>query len=147
MTRLDQLAQPNRRNGEHIRAVIERQRRQQIETNDAFEKSSSPSTRNKSRSLTHLAHRSGASAKLHHFGGSNASDSRTLRKSNTTKSMTQLVTSKLLNTSKSVTNHLPTVVKARYAKTKPNPIVIEIDSRTTNVSVAGVFVYFTTFFY
>ncbi|XP_031621843.1 ensconsin-like isoform X3 [Contarinia nasturtii] len=53
MTRLDQLAQPTRRKGEHIRAVIERERQQQIETNLATERVAT--TRKMSRSLTHLS--------------------------------------------------------------------------------------------
>lgn len=156
MTRLDQLAQPTRRNGEHIRAVIERQRQHQIESNNAFEKatSSSSSARNMSRSLTHLASSTRQSSSagprlLHQFGGGGGSGNGTpaskrplpLRKSNTSKSMTQLVTAKLLSTPKSAAQqHLPTVVRARNsAKAKQKSIeTIEIDSRTTNVSVAGV---------
>lgn len=159
MTRLDQLAQPTRRNGEHIRAVIERQRQQQIESNNAFERTpSSSSARNMSRSLTHLASSTRQSSSagprlLHQFGSGgtpnkfagNSMRPLPLRKSNTSKSMTQLVTAKLLSTPKSATQqHLPTVVRARNnAKAKQKSIeTIEIDSRTTNVSVAGVCVCF-----
>lgn len=138
MTRLDQLAQPTRRKGEHIRAVIERERQQQIESNLAAADQRAASVRKMSRSLTHLSSssstRSPAPLKLHQFGrftpNSSASAKtinhvgRPLRKSNATKSMTQLVTAKLLSTPKT-----PTVVQARNAQKHT-----EIDSRTTNVS-------------
>lgn len=141
MTRLDQLAQPTRRKGEHIRAVIERERQQQIESNLAADRERAVSVRKMSRSLTHLSSssstRSPAPLKLHQFGrftpnSSSASAKlhannhvgRPLRKSNATKSMTQLVTAKLLSTPKT-----PTVVQARNAQKHT-----EIDSRTTNVS-------------
>lgn len=139
MTRLDLLAQPTRRKGEHIRAVIERERQQQIESNLAADQRAA-SVRKMSRSLTHLSSssstRSPAPLKLHQFGrytpnGGSASAKnhanhvgRPLRKSNATKSMTQLVTAKLLSTPKT-----PTVVQARNAQKHT-----EIDSRTTNVS-------------
>lgn len=142
MTRLDQLAQPTRRKGEHIRAVIERERQQHIETNLAAERVAT--TRKMSRSLTHLSSssstRSPAPLKLYQPNSSASStfsrnanitnQVRPLRKSNATKSMTQLVTAKLLSTPKT-----PTVVQARIAQKHANDI--EIDSRTTNVS-AGV---------
>lgn len=140
MTRLDLLAQPTRRKGEHIRAVIERERQQQIESNLAAADQRAASVRKMSRSLTHLSSssstRSPAPLKLHQFGrytpnGGSASAKmhgnhvgRPLRKSNATKSMTQLVTAKLLSTPKT-----PTVVQARNAQKHT-----EIDSRTTNVS-------------
>lgn len=62
MSRLDQLAQPTRRNGEHIRSVLEKQRQFDagIEMNQSFSVQSSRSTatnnsRSMSRSTTHLA--------------------------------------------------------------------------------------------
>lgn len=138
MTRLDQLAQPTRRKGEHIRAVIERERKEQIESNFASERATA--ARKMSRSLTHLSSssstRSPVPLKLHQFGRNSSSATkysnqvRPLRKSNATKSMTQLVTAKLLSTPKT-----PTVVQARNAQKHANDT--EIDSRTTNVS-AGV---------
>lgn len=142
MTRLDQLSQPTRRKGEHIRAVIERERQQQIESNLAADQRAASVSRKMSRSLTHLSSssstRSPAPLKLHHFGrftpnssssanaktSANCQMGRPLRKSNATKSMTQLVTAKLLSTPKT-----PTVVQARNAQKHT-----EIDSRTTNVS-------------
>ncbi|XP_031621842.1 ensconsin-like isoform X2 [Contarinia nasturtii] len=141
MTRLDQLAQPTRRKGEHIRAVIERERQQQIETNLATERVAT--TRKMSRSLTHLSSssstRSPAPLKLYQpISSASSSFSRNatinqvrpLRKSNATKSMTQLVTAKLLSTPKT-----PTVVQARIAQ--KHAYDIEIDSRTTNVSAGS----------
>lgn len=130
MTRLDQLATPTRRNGEHIRAVIERERQQQIESmleSNALDKSSS--ARSKSRSMTHLAGSSGHGTRTHHklLGAT-----RPLRKSNTTKSMTQLVTAKLTSTKMS---HQPSATLTRNRKFNKDS---EIDSTTTNVSVAGV---------
>lgn len=137
MTRLDQLAQPTRRKGEHIRAVIERERQQQIESNLEAERVAT--ARKMSRSLTHLSSssstRSPAPLRLYQPSSaskaSNANNVRPLRKSNATKSMTQLVTAKLLSTPKTT----PTVVQARIAQKHANDT--EIDSRTTNVS-AGV---------
>lgn len=130
MTRLDQLATPTRRNGEHIRAVIERERQQQIDAmleSNALDNSTA--SRNKSRSMIHLASTGSHGGIRKQLGGS-----RTLRKSNTTKSMTQLVTAKLTNTK---SNNLPTATLARNRKFKDS----DIDSTTTNVSTAGVFVY------
>ena len=138
MTRLDQLSQPTRRKGEHIRAVIERERQQQIESNLEAERVAT--ARKMSRSLTHLSSSSSARspAPLRLYQPSSASKANTgnnhvrpLRKSNATKSMTQLVTAKLLSTPKTT----PTVVQARIAQKHANDT--EIDSRTTNVS-AGV---------
>lgn len=59
MTRLDQLAQPKRRNGEHISAIIERERRQALELENLSKLSlsqSSPSAKDKrkSRSMSQL---------------------------------------------------------------------------------------------
>uniref|UniRef100_T1PGY8 MAP7 (E-MAP-115) family protein n=2 Tax=Musca domestica TaxID=7370 RepID=T1PGY8_MUSDO len=65
MNRLDQLAQPIRRNGEHIRAIMERERREQMEMMDETEslgggrrsgrKSAGGSGTKMSRSMIHLA--------------------------------------------------------------------------------------------
>lgn len=149
MTRLDQLAQPTRRKGVHIRAVIERERKHHMEESMAAEKAST--TRKMSRSLTHLSsgssircpaplryalYQSGRNSSTPNTTTKYSNQSRTLRKSNATQSMTQLVTAKLLSTSKS-----PTVIEARKAQTK-HANDIEIDSRTTNVSVAGVCLLF-----
>lgn len=59
MTRLDQLAKPKRRNGEHISAIIERERRQALELENMSKMSlsqSSPSAKDKrkSRSMSQL---------------------------------------------------------------------------------------------
>lgn len=92
MTRLDQLAQPTRRNGEHIRAVIERQR--QFESNsmtssvtsNTFSQSNKNNTHSMSRSLTHLAGNTSTSSGAKKASGLN----RLLRKTNTSNSMSQL---------------------------------------------------------
>lgn len=136
MTRLDQLAQPTRRKGEHIRAIIERERKHHIESNMAGDRAAS--ARKMSRSLTHLSStssaRSAAPLRLYQSVTSKSSNQiRPLRKLNATKSMTQLVTAKLLSTPTAT----PTVVQAR--KSQAHAIQIEIDTRTTNVSAAGVF--------
>lgn len=145
MSRLDQLAQPTRRKGEHIRAVIERERQQQIEAmlkTDALDKSTS--SRSMSRSLTHLAsagfNKLGMKSSLI-YGNKSA---RPLRKSNTTKSMSQLVTAKLLSVSASSTSPKFNHNNKNHNNNKQN---IEIDSRTTNVSVAGVFCFYLSFFF
>lgn len=59
MTRLDQLAQPKRRNGEHISAIVERERRQAMELENLSKLSlsqTSPSIQDKrkSRSMSQL---------------------------------------------------------------------------------------------
>ncbi|XP_055840754.1 MAP7 domain-containing protein 2 isoform X2 [Episyrphus balteatus] len=79
MNRLDQLAQPIRRNGEHIRAIVERERQHQLEmlmetesldssTNAAAKRSRNHhdggSRKNMSRSMTHLV--SSGHTKLSH---------------------------------------------------------------------------------
>lgn len=70
MTRLDQLAQPRRRNGEHISAILERERRQALELENMTRLSlsssrSSPTADGKrmSRSMSQLA-----TAGHHHSG-------------------------------------------------------------------------------
>lgn len=78
MNRLDQLAQPIRRNGEHIRAIMERQRREQMEMMDETEslgggrrsarKSTTGSNSKMSRSMIHLAG-DGAPRPKYNIGG------------------------------------------------------------------------------
>ncbi|XP_037036276.1 ensconsin isoform X3 [Bradysia coprophila] len=91
MTRLDQLAQPTRRNGEHIRAVIERQRQSESNsmtnsvTSITFSQSNKNNTHSMSRSLTHLAGNNNSTT-----GGAKRASSRPLRKTNTSNSMSQL---------------------------------------------------------
>lgn len=144
MTRLDQLATPTRRNGEHIRSVIERERQQQIEAMldaNALDQSTTK-TRNKSRSMTHLA----GSSTFSTSANNNLNGTRTphklygprpLRKSNTTKSMTQLVTAKLTNNNSHSTKQMSN--SATFTRNRKLIKDSEIDSTTTNVSVAGVF--------
>lgn len=127
MTRLDQLAQPTRRNGEHIRAVIERQRRTESNsmtnsiTSNIFSQSNKSNTQSMSRSLTHLAGSSttsgGGGAKK--AGGLN----RLLRKSNTSNSMSQLHVIKQQHPTRS----------AKLNKTHQS------NDAGANVSAAGVF--------
>lgn len=130
MTRLDQLATPTRRRGEHISAVVERERQEHIdalqEANDALDKSAKQ--RNKSRSMTHLASLSTPRSMHQRFTGT--ATTRPLRKSNTTKSMTQLVTAKLTSTK---FNKQPTATLPSNRKFNKDS---EIDSTTTNVSPA-----------
>lgn len=69
MTRLDQLAQPKRRNGEHISAIVERERKQAMELENMSKMSlsrSSPSSQDKrkSRSMSQLGGR-GAQSRDH----------------------------------------------------------------------------------
>ncbi|XP_075162583.1 MAP7 domain containing protein ensconsin isoform X2 [Haematobia irritans] len=80
MNRLDQLAQPIRRNGEHIRAILERQRREHMEMMDETESlgggrrssgrksGSAGSTSKMSRSMIHLAGE-GAPRPKYNLGG------------------------------------------------------------------------------
>lgn len=123
MTRLDQLAQPTRRNGEHIRAVIERQR--QIESNsmtnsctsNTFSQSHKNNTHSMSRSLTHLAGNNSTSGAKKSSGYN-----RPLRKTNTSNSMSQL----------HVIKH--TTRNAKFNKT------LQMNDAGANVSASGVFI-------
>lgn len=58
MTRLDQLAQPKRRNGEHISAIIERERRQALELENMQKASLAGQDKRKSRSMSQLGGKS-----------------------------------------------------------------------------------------
>lgn len=102
MNRLDQLAQPIRRNGEHIRAIMERQRREQMEMMDETEslgggrrstgkKSNSGSNSKMSRSMIHLAGE-GAPRPKYNLGGGISTSFLPLGSGsrNACKSMTQL---------------------------------------------------------
>lgn len=112
MTRLDQLAQPVRRNGEHIRAIIERERQQALELENLSRLSmsrTSPSSdeqRRKSRSMSQLAaagakRRRDLSAGNHKMSvpmtnGNSGNNhklaiSNGMRKNDTSKSMSQLL--------------------------------------------------------
>ena len=125
MTRLDLLAQPTRRNGEHIRAVIERQKQQsdimsnsfshQHPSNTTTTTTTTNKTRSMSRSLTHLAGNpstASIASQKKHLG----STFRPLSKTNSTKSMTQLsksATSSRTNTfTKSKHHHKNTATTA-----------------------------------
>jgi hypothetical protein len=57
MTRLDQLSKPKRRNGEHISAIIERERRQAMELEN-LQKASLSQDKRKSRSMSQLGGKS-----------------------------------------------------------------------------------------
>ncbi len=132
MTRLDQLAQPTRRNGEHIRAVIERQRQSESNsmtnsmTSNTFSQSNKSNTQSMSRSLTHLAgNNSQSGAKK--VSGFN----RLLRKANTSNSMSQL----------HVIKQHPTRNAKFNSKTQ------QMNDAGANVSAAGVFICFSNFFF
>lgn len=60
MTRLDQLAKPKRRNGEHISAIVERERRQAMELENLSKVSLSQASQDKrkSRSMSQLGGKS-----------------------------------------------------------------------------------------
>lgn len=121
MTRLDQLAQPTRRNGEHIRAVIERQRQSESNsmtnsvTSITFSQSNKSNTHSMSRSLTHLAGNNSSTT------GAKKASSRPLRKTNTSNSMSQLHVIK---------SHHPTR-NAKLSKTQ------QMNDAGANVSAAG----------
>lgn len=98
MTRLDQLAQPKRRNGEHISAIVERERRQAMELENMSKLSlsrSSPSSQDKrkSRSMSQLGGR-GASRDGSHTSQDRFKTPSPLQKfhknADATRSMTQL---------------------------------------------------------
>lgn len=99
MTRLDQLAKPKRRNGEHISAIIERERRQALELENmskvSLTRSSSTSQdRRKSRSMSQLGGRGVKSRDGSHTSQDRFKVSSTLQKhhknADATRSMTQL---------------------------------------------------------
>lgn len=58
MTRLDQLAKPKRRNGEHISAILERERRQALELENMQKASLAGQDKRKSRSMSQLGGKS-----------------------------------------------------------------------------------------
>lgn len=94
MTRLDQLAKPRRKNGEHMSAVIERERQQALELETLSKLSLSSQDRRKSRSMSQLGGRT-----LSRDGSRSSQDrfktpSPLLKKhknTDATKSMTQLL--------------------------------------------------------
>lgn len=104
MNRLDQLAQPIRRNGEHIRAIMERERREHMEMMDETEslgggrrsagrtKSGSGANSKMSRSMIHLAGE-GAPRPKYNLGGGISTSFLPLGSGsrNACKSMTHLV--------------------------------------------------------
>lgn len=145
MTRLDLLAQPTRRNGEHIRAFVERQKQQQqsdsmnnsISSNTLHSQTTTTTTAATkkthimSRSLTHLAGSTNTHKKQHH----GLSHLRSLRKTDTSKSMTQLITSKLARatiTPKSRQPHHTNNTIDQHQQQQP----------ADNLSVTGVFKWF-----
>lgn len=117
MTRLDQLATPVRRNGEHIRAIVERERKQALEIENLSRLSLSRNSptdsaaaaaelKRKSRSMSQLAGGGAAGRRTtrrdlstgsvrgatpqNRLKPAGAAHSTTMRKSDTSKSMSQL---------------------------------------------------------
>lgn len=95
MTRLDQLAQPKRRNGEHISAIVERERRQALELENMSKMSlsqGSPSEKDKrkSRSMSQLARRDDSRSSQDRFKVLSSPLQRHHKNADTTRSMTQL---------------------------------------------------------
>lgn len=109
MTRLDQLATPVRRNGEHIRAIVERERKQALEIENISRMSLSRNSptdpaaelKRKSRSMSQLAGAGRRPARRDLSTGSVRGATpqnrlkpgmahNTMRKSDTSKSMSQL---------------------------------------------------------
>lgn len=72
MNRLDQLAQPIRRNGEHIRAILERERREQMEMLDETESISSGHQRSAAAKKTGRGANSSISRSMTHLAGGGA---------------------------------------------------------------------------
>lgn len=97
MTRLDQLAKPHRKNGEHIFAILERERKQAEELENmskmSLSQGSSPSNQDKrkSRSMSQLSRGVKTSRDNSRTNSQNRYISPLQRKNGeTTKSMTQL---------------------------------------------------------
>uniref|UniRef100_A0A1A9WD33 MAP7 domain-containing protein n=1 Tax=Glossina brevipalpis TaxID=37001 RepID=A0A1A9WD33_9MUSC len=72
MNRLDQLAQPIRRNGEHIRAILERERREQMEMLDETESIGSGQQRSTAAKKTGRGANSSISRSMTHLAGGGA---------------------------------------------------------------------------
>jgi hypothetical protein len=108
MTRLDQLAQPLRRNGEHIRAIVERERKLAMDLENlsriSFSQSPTASDKRMSRSMSQLA---GSKQRYGSQGRTKSAirsgDTSPMRKSDTSmsKSMSQLHTIPRLRTNRS----------------------------------------------
>lgn len=96
MTRLDQLSKPKRRNGEHISAIVERERRQAMELENLSKISlsrNSPSNQDKrkSRSMSQLGGRGRDGSLSHQDRFKPASPlQKHYKNADATKSMTQL---------------------------------------------------------
>lgn len=101
MTRLDQLAKPHRRNGEHICAILERERRQALELENISKMSLSHGSQSpnhnkrKSRSMSQLSGRNIKSSRDSSRNSQNrlvsaSSLHRNAKNAEMTKSMTQL---------------------------------------------------------
>lgn len=97
MTRLDQLAKPHRKNGEHIFAILERERKQAEDLEQmskvSLSQGSSPSNQDKrkSRSMSQLSGRVKSSRDNSRTSSQNRFVSPLQRKNGeTTRSMTQL---------------------------------------------------------
>lgn len=88
MTRLDQLSKPKRRNGEHISAIVERERRQALELENMSKASLSQATQDKrkSRSMSQL----GGKSREGSFKVLSSSLQKHHKNNDATRSMTQL---------------------------------------------------------
>lgn len=91
MTRLDQLAKPKRRNGEHISAIVERERRQALELENMSKASLSQANQDKrkSRSMSQLGGKSRDSGSHDRFKMSSPLQKHH-KNNDATRSMTQL---------------------------------------------------------
>ena len=129
MTRLDQLAQPIRRNGEHIRAIIERQKLLCTEfENMQNNLPNAVKKKNMSRSMTHLlTGGSKTNFKQPSLSSDNSAGSlfRPLRKTDTCKSMTQL-TARAASSAKKFLSRFTKVDKKE-------------DDKPNNITQSGVF--------
>lgn len=96
MTRLDQLSKPFRRNGEHICAILERERRKAMDLENLSKASltqASPSSdKRKSRSMSQLSGRvkSRDNSRTRHNRLVSSPLQRHIKNTETTRSMTQL---------------------------------------------------------
>jgi hypothetical protein len=88
MTRLDLLAKPKRRNGEHISAIVERERRQALELENMQKASLAGQDKRKSRSMSQLGGKSREGSSQDRFKV--APLQRNHKNNEKTRSMTQL---------------------------------------------------------
>lgn len=144
MTRLDHLAQPVRRNGEHIRAIVERERQQALEIENLSRLSISRNSPNdssdikrKSRSMSQLTRtvvkRDSSTSSVHGTPQQKPKVGSPLhggmmRKSDTSKSMSRLSDAE--------------IEKGRARNERSKKLRKEVEKQLSQSSVTGAIIYY-----